>query len=402
MTVLAVFVLGGTADADSHFEKVVTYNNKIYALRTNEVSYTWYPSEIVELDADLIVQRTRTLNDGTNAAKNSLSLALHGNKLYVGSVGGGMMGGEAGDVWEVNITTWTASQVLDVSGINEGIYGLAIQETVGAPVTDMVFLLGGYYDASYPFDFHANLYITDVNTLTGPGSLPTGIPIVPTTNGYSWNIAWSESEQILWVMAGTELQAYDVTTNSFTTFSPITLGGNIESIAVLDGVGLFYTANTGYTEPSLLGKITYNGGVFSTPQQLVANIGNGDAAVFAFRDHNKAPRVLVREYNYGPNDNVYIYDAAGAFVSPIVNESNWGSNIHAITTLGNYLYLGTYESYSGSSTQLSGEIKRVDMSGWPTFSWVGGGGGGGCDAGFGGAALLLLLIPIALRKNRKK
>jgi hypothetical protein len=109
------------------------------------------------------------------------------------------------------------------------------------------------------------------------------------------------------------------------------------------------------------GVIAKNGSEYSTLKNLVSNFA-GDACGFTFRDHNGDQRAMIREYNYGPNDGVYVYEPS-AFGTPLINRSDWGSNIHAAVSGpdGKYLYLATYESYkSGSRNQDTGEVIRVD------------------------------------------
>ena len=403
LLVLSLMLWRGVAVASvpfEHYEALTVYGGRVYALMTRETHtdfYDWeyFPSRIAELDENLNELRSLELKDGTNAAKNSGFFALHGGKLYVGSIGGDMGGGEAGDVWEVDIETWTASQVLDVSS-DGGISGLAIANDGTA------FILVGGYDASW--NFQATLYVTTAGILSGGTTLAAiGPGILISGSGYSWGLAWSEPDEALWVMAGEELKAYSKTGAPLRTFSPLELGNNIVSIAALESGGLYYTVSDYVTASA--GRITKAGSAYTVQQNLVTGF-SGDTAVFTFRDHNNDDHVLMREFNYGPNDNVLIYDLDN-FTTPKVNVSNWGTNIHAIARLGTYLYLGTYESYDASNNQLSGEIKRFDMSGWhdvqpekpeePSEST----GGGGCDSGFATLAWLLL-APAALTKHRKR
>jgi len=399
-TVLSLMLWCGVASGDVHYEGLTTYGGKIYALISEETAsypnFTYYPSKIAEYDKDLNELRRLELKDGEAAAKNSEILALHGGKLYVGSNGGALGDPVWGDVWEVDIATWAARHILDVSQIGvdpyAGIAGLAIADDGTA------FLLTGGYDASW--NFRAMLFVTTVDNLS-TGNVGTGIPITPKINGYSWGIAWSEFDQTLWVAAGTELHAYSE--SGIETFTPLRLGNNIGSIAALgDRTGLIYTASD-YVNTSV-GGITKTGSAYTVQKDLLTNL-TGDAAVFAFKDHNGNARVFLREYNYGANDFISIYNP-NDFSKPIINVSDWGSNIHAITTLGNYLYYGTYEDYDESGDQLSGKLGRIDMSAWPGGGNGGGDydyddDGGGCDSGFG-VTILLLLIPAVLINYRKR
>ena len=392
--VLALMLWSGVAAASvplERYEALTTYNGKIYALvgksDTNVWPVSYDPSKIVELDADLNVLRSRVLNDGTNAAKNSLSLALYSGKLYVGSVGDDM-GGEAGDVWEVDIASWTARQVLDVDPY--GVYGLTIAND------GTVFLLVGGYN-SITWNFDATLYVTTVTALSAGASLGSSISI-SSTGGYSWGLAWSESDQTLWVMAGEKLQARDKNGILKKTFFSSGLGYGVYSITTWrDRGGLFYTASD-YSS----GAAGFIEGRSSNPQIVDANLG-GDPIGFAFKDRNGKHRVLVRENN-APNatDRLLIYDA-GNFSSAPINVESTAYNIHAATTLGDYLYFGTYEDYNSSGNQISGKLIRaympdlLDHSGAPNDD----GGGGSCNTGVG-LLSLLAIFHVGLRTTRKK
>lgn len=109
------------------------------------------------------------------------------------------------------------------------------------------------------------------------------------------------------------------------------------------------------------GTIAKTASGFSVKANLVNNLGR-DAWGLSFRDSAGNERAMVREYRYGPNDTVYIWDPAN-WKTPIVNESTFGSNIHAVTSHGQYLFAVTYEGYfNGVSYQDSGEILRVDTA----------------------------------------
>jgi hypothetical protein len=128
--------------------------------------------------------------------------------------------------------------------------------------------------------------------------------------------------------------------------------------AVRADADIFYAVSN-YSNGSA-GVITKSGGEYAVQKDVVSNFGV-DAAGFTFKDHNGADRAMIREYRYGPNDTVYVWDPAN-WASPLVNPSNWGSNIHAAVSSGGYLYLATYESYAGESGgEDTGEVVRVDM-----------------------------------------
>ncbi|MDR3355358.1 MAG: hypothetical protein LBO21_09980, partial [Synergistaceae bacterium] len=124
------------------------------------------------------------------------------------------------------------------------------------------------------------------------------------------------------------------------------------------GADVFYAASN-YSTGSA-GVITASGGSFSVHRDVVSNFGV-DAWGFTFRDADGSERAMIREYQYGPNDTVYVWNP-GDWKTPIINTKAWGSNIHAAAASGRYLYVTTYESYkNGSTAQDTGEVVRIDM-----------------------------------------
>jgi hypothetical protein len=108
------------------------------------------------------------------------------------------------------------------------------------------------------------------------------------------------------------------------------------------------------------GVVAVDGGAFSVHGDAVSNLGL-DAAGFTFRDAGGAERAMIREYRYGPNDTVYVWNPED-WKNPIANIDTWGSNVHAAASDGKYLYVATYESYKdGSRAQDTGEVVRIDM-----------------------------------------
>ena len=110
------------------------------------------------------------------------------------------------------------------------------------------------------------------------------------------------------------------------------------------------------------GVLSRNGEDFRVGKDVVVGLGR-DAYGFTFQDHNGEYRALIREYQYGPNDSVYIWDPAN-WNTPIVNANRFRTNIHCVRNYGKHLYLSTYESYEpGDYAQNTGEVIKVDMSG---------------------------------------
>jgi hypothetical protein len=125
------------------------------------------------------------------------------------------------------------------------------------------------------------------------------------------------------------------------------------------GADIFYAVSN--YENGSAGTLAKNGGSFTVSKDVAANFGV-DAWGFTFKDHNGAERAMIREYHYGANDTVYVWDPSN-WNRPIINTNSWGTNFHAAAPSGQYLYLATYESYGAgsSSAEDTGEVVRVDM-----------------------------------------
>lgn len=113
-----------------------------------------------------------------------------------------------------------------------------------------------------------------------------------------------------------------------------------------------------------IGRITQSGGRMVVEKDLVTNLGL-DAFAYSFVDPAGRPFGILREYHYGPNDHVMLYDLGATewWKAPSL-DARWDlSNIHGVCSSGRYLYVTTYESYDDSapSTQRSGELLKLDM-----------------------------------------
>jgi hypothetical protein len=120
---------------------------------------------------------------------------------------------------------------------------------------------------------------------------------------------------------------------------------------------IFYAASN-YSS-GLAGTVTRQGKALTVYPRPYAGL-NGDAAGFTFLDHDGNSWALTRERAAGKDDTVRIFNPANLNM-PLTTFSSLGaSNIHAAASIGDYLYLATYESYNGQLED-SGEIVRVDM-----------------------------------------
>jgi hypothetical protein len=224
-------------ESSPHGEAIHIENGKIYVLFG--VSYKgvaeYEPTEIVEFDADLTPLRTVKLRDSSgNIGKNAMRMAAYGGKLYVANMGGYQGPDSWGDVWEADIETMTAKQVLDghdmpytVGGksINVGMYGIQFAEDGTA------FLLTGSYSGDYVF--RARLFITTASRLSRGDAGEAAVEYA-SERGYSWDILWDEKDSALWCMTGTSLEARAKDGALLREFLPIELGDNVYSVSLLD------------------------------------------------------------------------------------------------------------------------------------------------------------------------
>lgn len=130
--------------------------------------------------------------------------------------------------------------------------------------------------------------------------------------------------------------------------------------AVVASADVFYTVSN-YSTGSA-GMITGTGAGAKITKDVITNLGR-DAFGFSFKRADGAPMCMVREYNYGPNDGIYIYERTGdAKLKLVKNTTGWTPNIHGAASSGKYLYLASYEQKESDSS--AGEIVRVDMDTW--------------------------------------
>jgi hypothetical protein len=220
-----------------HAEDIHIEGGKIYALYGMPYNgVTQYePTEIVVFDKELNVRDKIQLKDASgNSARNAVTMAEYGGKLYVAAMGGYQGPDSWGDLWEVDIDSLTARQVLDgrdipykVGGqdVNVGLYGVDFANDGTA------FILAGSYSGSY--SFRARLFITTAERLS-KGDVGPAVAEYTSNPGESWNVLWDEKDATLWLMAGTALEARDKSGELLRNFTPAELGDNIYSIALLD------------------------------------------------------------------------------------------------------------------------------------------------------------------------
>ena len=348
-----------------HAEKIVAAGDKLYGLYTYvDGNYSNYlASEIVEFDKDLNKVRSVKLEDADgNVGKNAEKMALHDGKLYVACLGGYQGVGTFGDFWEVDTTAMTAKRVLSakdipaLSGKPDVLpYGISIAADGTA------FLLCLTYEADYSTS--VKLFVTDVKKLSA-GDAGTAVDYVGSF-GYSWDVKYDDTADVLWCMAGSDLQIRDKAGALVKTFTPSELGNNIGTITVLADTGagkpgLFYTAVAADYTGGSAGIVTKDDATNFTVTPVGSNYAS-DIRGYAFKDHNNAGRVLVREWLYSGTDVLYVWDVAD-WSKPVLNAKDASTNIHDAIADGQYLYLATYESPGkGGVIDPRGEFVRLDM-----------------------------------------
>lgn len=122
---------------------------------------------------------------------------------------------------------------------------------------------------------------------------------------------------------------------------------------------IFYTTSNHST--GSVGLLDRGKDVWTVNKNLLTNLA-GDSYAYGFNDPDGRSRAFVREYSYGPNDNVMGFDPHN-WGAPLFETKEWGSNIHAAASSGRYLYVVTYERRAAENPQeqLPGEIVRIDM-----------------------------------------
>ncbi|MDR3164411.1 MAG: hypothetical protein LBU13_02435 [Synergistaceae bacterium] len=232
-----------------HGEGVMVHNNKVYVMfgisdPSKIVDYA--PTEIVEFNRDLTPTGDKAiLKEGIQIGKNSLTMAMHNGKLYVGCIGGRQGVGVFGDVWEINLGDantagdMSARQVLDFEQVT-GVLAGAGWGAYGIDFTDdgTAFILAGGYDNS--MDYKGRLLKIPAGELTKGGQDAINALEIKhdftDASGHSWwdGVTWDAKSSTVWCMAGTHLFALDKDGNFKRDFTPSELGEDIYSVALLN------------------------------------------------------------------------------------------------------------------------------------------------------------------------
>ena len=88
---------------------------------------------------------------------------------------------------------------------------------------------------------------------------------------------------------------------------------------------VFYTTSNHST--GSVGLLDRGKDVWTVNKNLLTNLA-GDSYAYGFNDPDGRSRAFVREYSYGPNDNVMGFDPHN-WGAPLFETKEWGSNIHA-------------------------------------------------------------------------
>lgn len=222
-----------------HAEAIRVIGDSIYVLFSYETNsdyvFEYKASEVVVFDNELDVIDEVKLDDGKGVyAKNSLRMVEYGGKLYISSVGGGMGTGAWGDVWEVDIDTLDAKQVLNPSEMSEFDNPVGVESIAAAP-DGTIYLLFGGYDENW--NYAASLYVTTASDLSA-GDVGEKAPDFSAETGYSWDILYDEFDEVLWCMAGSGIELRDKAGKITRVFAPGQLGDNVASIAIIDDASI--------------------------------------------------------------------------------------------------------------------------------------------------------------------
>jgi hypothetical protein len=241
-----IFYPGFADYAWPHGEGVMVYRDKVYVMfgmSDPSKILDYAPSEVVEFDRALTpTGRKAVLEDsGVQIGKNALTMALYGDKLYIGCIGGRQGTGVYGDVWEIDMNNFGAPprQVLDFEQVT-GVLAGAGWGAYGVDFTDdgTAFILAGGYDSG--MDFKGRLFKIPASDLTAGGQRAIDGLVVAhnftNAGGHSWwdGVTWDAKSDTVWCMSGTHLIAFDKNGNVIRDFTPLELGEDIYSVALFN------------------------------------------------------------------------------------------------------------------------------------------------------------------------
>lgn len=195
------------SDGVYHGEALVVIGDYLYALfYVNQGGgYSTYYDSIVakfSIDTDF---GTITFVSYVTAGKNSFTLDLYDNKLYVCSLGG-MQNAGAGNADTklsiIDLNNFTQAGVTNVTISNPTTNGDF--RDISIVDSNHVYLFLGHYDSNYA-NLVGGIYFTTMNNLTTPANWTKIIDV--NSCGYLWGI--HADDYRLWFVKGTPINIYD-------------------------------------------------------------------------------------------------------------------------------------------------------------------------------------------------
>lgn len=203
-------------DGTYHGEALTVVGNSLYALfyvNKGTGSSTYYDSVIAKFEIDPDFGEL-TFVSYVKTGKNSFTLDLYNNKLYVCSLGGMQQGGAGNTDTKlsiVDLADFTQAGVTDVTLSNPTVNGdfrdISIMDDSHAYV-----FIGHYNDSSYSA-MVGGIYYTTIANLTTPTSWIKVFDV--NAGGYLWGI-YKDSYR-LWFIKGTPLDIFDGAPTTLTT-----------------------------------------------------------------------------------------------------------------------------------------------------------------------------------------
>ena len=203
-------------DGTYHGEALTLANGYLYALFYINIGsgyQNYYESVVVQFAID---ESTGELdfNDYVKVGKNSFTLDLYDNKLYVCSLGGMQNAGTGNadtNLCIVDLGTFSQAGVTEITITNPTQNGDIRDISIIDP--DHVYIFAGHYDANY-VNMIGAVYHTTLANITSFANWTKIIPV--NSKGYLWGIHADGSK--LWFVKGTPIEVYNGSPSS--TVSP--------------------------------------------------------------------------------------------------------------------------------------------------------------------------------------
>lgn len=218
-------------DGTYHGEALTLANGYLYALFYINIGsgyQNYYESVVVQFAID---ESTGELdfNDYVKVGKNSFTLDLYDNKLYVCSLGGMQNAGTGNadtNLCIVDLGTFSQAGVTEITITNPTQNGDIRDISIIDP--DHVYIFAGHYDANY-VNMIGAVYHTTLANITSFANWTKIIPV--NSKGYLWGIHADGSK--LWFVKGTPIEVYNGSPSS--TVSPDKTFGILEMGDFNDG-----------------------------------------------------------------------------------------------------------------------------------------------------------------------